>query len=285
MAYRRAKNERLVYYGANATPDFWAEHWHSYGHLNMSSEMSGRGLSVAVQRYLPRKGKVIEAGCGVGQVVFSLRARGYDIEGVEWSQETVDWMLRGTPDAPVRAGDVTKLDVPDGYYQGYLSLGVVEHREEGPDPFLAEAVRVLADDGVALISVPCFNPLRRLKAALGAYRSKRDDPEDVPFYQYAFAPSEFKKLLANQGLEVVAMMPLGAVKGAKDDLPGVGPLVAFARKRLRRGRRGTPGDRASQPSLPAPRMSRLGAAVEWAFERYAFTVIGHTMLYVCRKAR
>ena len=35
-------------------------------------------------------------------------------------------------DLPVREGDVTRLDVRDGSFAGYVSLGVMEHRREGP---------------------------------------------------------------------------------------------------------------------------------------------------------
>ena len=35
-------------------------------------------------KFLPKTGKIIEAGCGLGYYVLALERRGYDVEGVEW---------------------------------------------------------------------------------------------------------------------------------------------------------------------------------------------------------
>ena len=88
---------------------------------------------------------------GLGQDVLALRVRGYDAEGVDWGSETVQAVRELYPELPIRASDVTQMEVPDGYYKGYISLGVVEHRQEGPQPFLKEASRVLERDGVAYL--------------------------------------------------------------------------------------------------------------------------------------
>lgn len=74
--------------------------------------------------------------------VVTLNARGYDIEGVDYAEETIEQLKVLFPDLPVRVGEVTNLDVEDGHYSGYISLGVIEHCKEGPEPFLREACRV-----------------------------------------------------------------------------------------------------------------------------------------------
>ena len=60
------------------------------------------------------------------------------------------------PDLPIRAGDVTCIEVPEKYYSGYISLGVMEHCRQGPETFLKEAYRVLENDGVAIILFLAF---------------------------------------------------------------------------------------------------------------------------------
>jgi SAM-dependent methyltransferase len=80
-----------------------------------------------------------------------------------------------------------------------ISIGVVEHRYAGPEPFLQEMNRVLKQNGLILISVPYFNPLRRWRASQGAYQ---DDVSNMDFYQYAFTRKEFCKLLVQSGFEI-----------------------------------------------------------------------------------
>jgi len=150
----------------------------------------------------------------LGHLVLALRVRGYDVEGVEWSKPTVELVRRWHPDLPIRVGDVTHLDVPDGYYAGYISLGVVEHHKEGPRPFLIEAWRILKPGGIALVSVPWFNPLRRLKARLGWYRG---DEKGLDFYQYAFTEEEFARIMESCGFEVLEIRNYDPMKGFKDE--------------------------------------------------------------------
>lgn len=216
---RHVEAGRLVYYLTTATPEFWDE-W-SLKNLSEASYESAKAGNIkpfdgVLNHYIPKFGKILEAGCGDSKIVVSLLAAGYDVEGVEWGKQTVETVLSYFPDLPIRSGDVTALNVPDCQYTGYLSLGVVEHRREGPEPFLSEAYRVLAPGGVALISVPYFNPLRKLKSRLGFYREKVGEQT---FYQYAYSKKEFIDYIKSAGFDVLDWGAYSGVKGLKDELP------------------------------------------------------------------
>ena len=253
--------KRLAYFRETADAAFWDEHWRGRPvdelYENARLGKLGGSYDALFVRHLPRSGRILEAGCGLGQIVVALRARGYDVEGVEWAVDAVETIRAKLPDIPVRVGDATALDVPDAFYAGYISLGVMEHREEGPEPFLKEAHRVLADGGIALISVPYFNSLRRLKARLGFY-GKPAAP--APFYQYAFTGEEFTSLVERAGFQVVERAAYSGDKGVKDEIllfrkvfqwPGVG--------------------------WRAVKVLRSGGWLE--------RKLGHMMLFVCRKVR
>lgn len=211
--------QRLAYYKATADSEFWDLHWQT--HLSSKSykraEQGALGrFEKPFTRYLPPSGRILEAGCGIGQYVLALRSRGFDCEGVEWGRGTVKAVRSIRPDLPIRIGDVTQLNVPAGYYKGYISLGVVEHRYQGPEPFFEEAHRILANGGVMLISVPYFHPLRRLKARLGLYRGQ---VKGLSFYQYAFTEFEMKTILEEKGFNVVESFQYDGYKGVKDEIP------------------------------------------------------------------
>jgi SAM-dependent methyltransferase len=194
---------RLEWYGVFPSEDFWGDLWQQRlgdGHLREADRGNLQDLEEVLVRHLDRQGRYLEGGCGMGYWVTALRARGYEIEGVDNSSALVQAVRRVRPDLPIRHGDVLALDVPDGSLDGYLSFGVVEHRRDGPEPFLVEARRVLKPDGCLLLSVPFLCPLRRVKARLGLYR--KEPSTDTPFFQYAFNEAELRSILAESGFRV-----------------------------------------------------------------------------------
>lgn len=256
----RVEGQRLAYYMVTADAKFWDQHWQVYLSPEVYSGAAQGGLGLYEKpftRYLPHCGRILEAGCGLGQNVLALRVRGYECEGVDWSVETIKAARAIRPDLPIYVGDVTQLNVPGGYYLGYISLGVVEHCQEGPEPFLQEAYRVLADDGVMLVSVPYFHPLRRVKARLGLYRGQVGD---LAFYQYAFTAEEMNSILQKMGFTIVSTHRLNAIDGLKDDIPLLRQMCQL---------RGI-----------GWRLERRLRSWKW-LERN----LGHMILFVCRKAQ
>lgn len=216
MHHRYLINNRLAWFDDQSPMD-WDKHWAQHIRLDMYPENSGLGIMYLFKDFLPTQGKILEAGCGTAQLVHGMRQSGYDCEGVDNAVETIAQINRIKPDLPVRVDDVLNLDVPDGHYAGYVSLGVVEHRFEGPEPFFKEAHRVLAPGGVAIFTVPFFSPLRKLKAAVGCFSGKPTKKEF--FYQYALSREEMTSMLRAHHFSVEALRYYAAWKGVKDEFP------------------------------------------------------------------
>jgi len=70
----------------------WADFWE--GHTPESEILMWDffGLRPWILKYTPRYGKVCEAGCGLGRYVFYLNKLGIDIEGLDFEQETIDFL-------------------------------------------------------------------------------------------------------------------------------------------------------------------------------------------------
>ncbi len=225
-----SEGRRLAYYRTKADSKFWDSHWSGLAE-KAEWEKAEKGFlgwfEKPFTKYLPKSGKIIEAGCGLGYYVLALGRRGYEIEGVEWSRKAVGLIKQRYPKLKVGVGDVRNLAVKDSYYSGYISLGVVEHDKSGPQDYLREAARVLKTGGAALISVPHFNLLRRIKSLLGLYAGR---PEKQKFYQYAFGEKELRELVEAAGFRVIDFYRYDGYKSVKEELPFLRNLVISAAK-------------------------------------------------------
>ena len=223
--YRHVKGQRLVFYNEFADVGFWERQWEEMVSLATYTEALNGKLGAyekLFNEYLPKKGRILDAGCGLGKLVLALRARGYDCEGVDWASKTIKEVKELFPSLPLWVGDVTHLDVPNGFFSAYISLGVIEHILEGPEPFLQEARRILAPGGIALIAVPHFHALRRFKARIGLYHMPH---ANHVFYQYAFTPQDFLAIVNAQGFEVLRTFRYGVGWGLTKELPLINQLL------------------------------------------------------------
>ncbi|MBI5787568.1 MAG: class I SAM-dependent methyltransferase [Candidatus Schekmanbacteria bacterium] len=223
---RIARNNRLLYFKEEPTQEFWADHWEQYNSY-AGIEFARNGClsnyyGDILLKYLPQNGKILEGGCGVGDIVVALKARGFDIVGIEFSEEVVIRVNKLFPDIPIKVGNILSLEYPDNYFSAYISFGVLEHFQAGPEAGLREAKRVIKNNGYLIVSVPYFSPLRKLKANLGYYKGKND--HHLPFYQYALSKHEFAHTLVETGFSIERIHYYDSFKGIKDEVSLIGFL-------------------------------------------------------------
>lgn len=277
---------RLVMCKQKADSTYWSDHWRTISFDGLvawtrKEDILGSTftLSKAFRRFLPRKGKIIEGGCGLGQWVKVLKEWGYDIEGVDFSKETIETVKEYDPTLPVNVGDVLKLPYPKDYFTGYISLGVVEHFEEGPERALKEAYRVLGDEGILCVSVPYYNPIRQFKSVLGFYKKKKDGE----FYQYAFTKQEFSRILEDCGFIIVSTIPYDTVKGLKDESAIFRWLYhslgeKMAKNTIKSVINGG-GTKDEQERAPLALKKLLGKLIQFYLLRY---LIAHMILFIAK---
>lgn len=142
---------------------------------------------------------MLEAGCGVGQVVLALRARGYDCHGIDYAKSTIELLNTEFPDVPFYYGDIRSIPYDNAFFDGYISLGVIEHFVNGQQEMINEAARVLKTGGYIFISVPALNRFRKFRIRLGSYQTK----SDMPFFESCISKEEMLFLLKNAGLDFI----------------------------------------------------------------------------------
>lgn len=186
---------------------------------------------------LPREGKILDAGCGLGKWVIYLKQRGYDIVGIDDNASAITRLMDFDESLQVELGDILDIHYPENSFDAYISMGVVEHFEDGPISALNEAYRVLKPNGLIFVSVPTVNVIRKLvrrplrnfintfltslvilryswgkskctspRAAI-ANIAPRKRGRYYHFFEYRYSKSELENFLKQSGFEVIKAVP------------------------------------------------------------------------------
>jgi 2-polyprenyl-3-methyl-5-hydroxy-6-metoxy-1,4-benzoquinol methylase len=148
------------------------QHDAGYQWTSAEHELSHAYLLPAVDRVLAglklpeNQRRIFDLGCGNGSVAAYLAKQGYDIVGVDPSEEGIARGRQAHPRLQLHQGscydDLAKLH---GRFPVLLSLEVVEH-VYFPRHFAATARDLLQDGGTAIISTPYHGYWKNLAMAL-----------------------------------------------------------------------------------------------------------------------
>ena len=200
---------------------FWSDHWKTQNTNQQMSSAKNSELIPIFKKYLPKHGKILEAGCGQGAYVNALKELGYDIEGIDFDSKTIENSKKIFPELPIKVGDVFKTNFPNNYLHAYISLGVIEHYESNFENPIKEAGRILRQDGLIMISVPYFNIFRKIYLPIRNLFVKKQQKK---FYQYLFTKNEIEKLIKNNGFSIVGKEFYGKTKTLLS-LPIIGNII------------------------------------------------------------
>lgn len=165
---------------------------------------------------------VIDVGCGEGYGPSILARRARKVLGVDIAPEVVGHATRqyGTKNLSFRVMDVNRLEVPPQSFDLAVSLQVVEHLAD-VSGYFAEIARVLAPEGVALLSTP-----NRLTISAGSERPVN------PFHLREYTPEEFKDVLRGyfEGVEIKGLFHARWLK-VNEKIPLVDFIRVYEMKR------------------------------------------------------
>jgi len=221
--YYDRKNSRLITTNVAATPSYWDNQWRSNRLKEVIEQESQSRFTESVTRKFIKAGeeaKILDGGCGRCGVVLSLSRAGYDAYGIDYAKETITKVKELYPELKIQNGSVTNLPYVSNYFDGYWSLGVIEHDYTGFSSVIAEAYRVLKPGGYLFITYPVFSPLRRVKAFLGLYPEwKYTSQHTDAFYQFVLDFRGTDKIITSFGFTRVYHRLHDGMKGIKEETP------------------------------------------------------------------
>jgi SAM-dependent methyltransferase len=122
-----------------------------------------------VEKAESRKPRLLDMGCGTGELAGSFIKAGYEYYGVDIEPERIRYARKTFPGGKFHVMDASNLTYPDGYFDQILITGVLHHlSDEEVRGIVREIKRVLSPSGRALVMEDIALPLRGSLNFLGA---------------------------------------------------------------------------------------------------------------------
>ena len=111
---------------------------------------------------MPPGSKVLDVGCGTGEMAATLAKRGYEVWGVDIAEPMVRYASHRHESGRFRVGDLEHIPFDDDTFDAVVCLGVIEYLPDDARA-LSEIRRVLRPGGTAVVSTPsAASPLPRM---------------------------------------------------------------------------------------------------------------------------
>jgi 2-polyprenyl-3-methyl-5-hydroxy-6-metoxy-1,4-benzoquinol methylase len=158
--------------------------------------------------------RVLDVGCGEGQLTAALARPGFEVVGIDVAEEPLRRARAQHAGLDVRLVDVEgEWPLADASFDAVWAGETIEHVADTAG-WLSEVRRVLRSGGVLLLSTPAHGRLTLLSLALSARRAdERFDPrsDHLRFY----TSRTLRALLEQFGFERIELRGAGGLPGAR----------------------------------------------------------------------
>ncbi len=180
-------------------------------------------LDMALSLNLPNDARILDIGCGPGEMVLDLARKQWKIWGIDIAQAMIDIAKEKAAKAQVTneihlaTGDIEQLDFEDQFFDLIICSGVVEYLP-GDEKWMREISRTLKPGGVLIINVtnrwalrkwtaPLIEPLKKSKLLHGMMNFIKEKMlgrgklHHFPFRPRVHSPKAFDRYLAVHGYQ------------------------------------------------------------------------------------
>lgn len=104
--------------------------------------------------------RLLEVGCGHGEVLLEARRRGFEVCGIEFSAHAAAAANLQLAASAVHVGSIEEVPLAPGGFDAVLAADVIEHVRD-PKSFLRRAWTLLAPGGIVLLITPSLDSWTR----------------------------------------------------------------------------------------------------------------------------
>jgi len=163
-------------------------------------EKNYREASKLLSRKFPRKGKILDIGCGYGYFLERMNALGWETAGIDLSPKTISYATgKGLN---VVESSVENISFPKSSFDAITAFYVMEHL---PDPYSAvkKIYSLLKPGGIFILRVPHTTPIVRFLLLFHI----KNNLYDTPYHLYDFSPKTITLLLKKAGFTAIRVEP------------------------------------------------------------------------------
>jgi len=184
-----------------ASFDYEAKIWGAPEIKSSPFYIQGLKLKYALDDLKNVEGKVLDVGCGAGNIPKAIKKYRSDLEvwGVDISKNAIEMASKNTKGVRFKIASAERLPFVDRYFDAVLMFDVLEHLPK-PEIALKEARRVLKENGILHI----FSPLDRQPWTLYwlFYKLGWRAKDKHTGHLHSFSSNEFESLLKKSGFKI-----------------------------------------------------------------------------------
>lgn len=162
-----------------------------------------RNVIHVLEKYVKNDDKILDIGCGVGTIDFFLANRGFNVKGIDVSQNAIEMCKKNSHALGLESQlTFSRVDFPTHNIEEKFNLiicsEVLEHLKDDKIA-LKEIYKILLTGGISIFSVPSKNaPLYRIGL------TKKFDKRVGHLRRYA--QIELKDLIINAGFDILDIL-------------------------------------------------------------------------------
>ncbi|WP_254846460.1 class I SAM-dependent methyltransferase [Hymenobacter sp. CRA2] len=151
-----------------------------------------------VNKQAPRRGRLLDYGCGTGYFLAACQKSGWQVSGLE-PNETARKLAEHNTGQPINAGDLSLFETAS--FDAITLWHVLEHVHD-LNGTLKQLTRILKPDGVLVVAVP------NAESPDAQYYREQWAAFDVPRHLYHFTAKTITKLFRKHHLQLRQTLPM-----------------------------------------------------------------------------
>ena len=205
-------------------------------------ETAGFYLDAAIRRLGAERGRLLDVGCGRGELMLEAAARGFEVSGVDLSAHAVNTVNERFGAVKATQGHLSDIGFPDEHFDVCVCSDVLEHVRD-PVALLSEIRRVLKTGGVLFLVTPSIG--RSIARLMREYWF-----EIKPEHLFYFDQETLQSALHRAGFRHIELIPNKKVLTVeyvhshfrRFHVPALSRLVGLGSRLMPRGIRQRPFD-------------------------------------------